>query len=195
MAVKILSSVAHSGHSQCGLPLTSTTEGLHVQVAGQSGASRDLLVMRYQIPWYHLTLHSYKAAAGCRSGFLARDWALLPVYFTSLQHKELTTDDPSCFCCWKAMQSIFWKHICLLSAEIIADQGFHQWQTIIFSENTLHHFSASKTTWIVSSERGMTCSPPLYSWLYVFCLWVSHFHPNLSQTSEQQVLRAANAGL
>ena len=150
MAVKILSSVAHSGHSQCGLPLTSANGGLHDQVAGQSGASRDLLVMRYQIPWYHLTLHSYKAAAGCRSGFLARDWALLPVYFTSLQHKELTTDDPSCFCCWKAMQSIFWKHICLLSAEIIADQGFHQWQTIIFSENTLHHFSAAETTWIVT---------------------------------------------
>ena len=29
----------------------------------------------------------------------------------------------------------------------------------------------------------MTCSPPLYSWHYVFCLWVSHFHPNLSQSN------------
>ena len=88
MAVKILSSVAHSGHSQCGLPLTSANGGLHDQVAGQSGASRDLLVMRYQIPWYHLTLHSYKAAAACWSGFLARGWPRLAVYFTSLQHKE-----------------------------------------------------------------------------------------------------------
>ena len=47
---------------------------------------------------------------------------------------EFTTDNPSCFCCWAAMKSIFWKHkcylspdlswkhICLLLAESLADQ-------------------------------------------------------------------------
>ena len=45
-----------------------------------------------------------------------------------------TIDDPSCFCCWAAKKCDFWKHICLLLAEILADQIFHKWKKMIFSE-------------------------------------------------------------
>ena len=44
MAVKILSSVAHSGHRQCGLPLTSTNESPDVQDTDQSEASMSPIV-------------------------------------------------------------------------------------------------------------------------------------------------------
>ena len=44
MAVKILSSVAHSGHTQCGLPLTSTNESPDVQITDQSEGSMSPIV-------------------------------------------------------------------------------------------------------------------------------------------------------
>ena len=46
------------------------------------------------------------------------------------------------------------KTYLLVLAEILADQIFHQWQTIIFSEKVPPRGSAAETTWIVTSGRA-----------------------------------------
>ena len=70
----------------------------------------------------------------------------------------LTSDDPCCFCCWDVRRNLFWKHICSLLAEILADQIFHQWQTIIFSERFLLAAQQQK------QHGSSLVASQLYSW-------------------------------